>query len=191
MAYLIGIGMRVREIASIILTVMLLLPAIGQAYSIDRDLGVGEYFAAYREANIGWRIEGSFSVSRDIEFFICDASNYTRWIRNESVISFEHSETTSGQLFNFTIPYDSIWYIVFSNIHPTSIVSLEAELFYIDESGTTYTQVRWITQSTIITPLFIGLVLAILSVCIVGIWVSRRSEAQPAVRYEKILPKPS
>jgi len=191
MVCILGIVMRVKKMASIILTVIFLLPIIGQAYSIDRNLGVGEYFAAYRDANTGWRIEGSFSASRDVEFFICDASNYTRWTRNESVISFEHSEATSGQSFNFTIPYDSTWYVVFSNIHPTNIVSLEAELFYIDGAGTTYTLVSWAAQSTIITPLFIGFVLTILGVCILGIWVSRRSEEQPAVRYEKILPKPS
>jgi len=191
MVCLLGIVLRVKERVGIILAVIFLLPVIGQAYSVDRDLGVGEYLAVFRDANTGWRIEGSFSASRDIEFFICDANNYTRWTRNESVISFEHSEATSVQLFNFTIPYDSTWYVIFSNIHPTSIVSLEVELFYIDGSGTTYTQVSWTAQSTIITPLFIGFVLAILSVCILGIWVSRRSEAQPAVRYEKILPKPS
>ena len=186
-----GIVMREKLLGSVVFIVLFLLPIVIQADSIDRDLGVGEYCAAYRNANAGWRIEGSFAVSRDIEFFICDASNYIRWTRNESVEIFEHSEQTSGQSFNFTIPSNSTWYVVFSNIQTNSIVSLEAELFFIDVSGTTYTQFSWLAQSTIITPLFIGFTLAILSVCLLGIWASRRSEAQPSVRYEEILPKPN
>ncbi len=156
------------------LLILFLLPGFVGAFSIDIELVAGEFYAAYRDAEAGWRIEGSFSANDDIEFFICDANNYTRWNRNESVLFFEHSEETSGKSFNFTIPYNSTWYIVFSNIQPFSGVSLEAELFYIDESGTTYTQVSWTAQSTIITPLFIGFALAILSVCILGIWFSRR-----------------
>jgi hypothetical protein len=188
---LLGIVMREKQLGSVMAIVLFLLPVVGQAYSIDRDLGVGECYTAYREAKAGWRIEGSFSVSREIEFFICDASNYTRWIRNESVVFFEHNETTSNQLFNFTIPYDSIWYVVFFNIQTNSIVSLEAQVFFIDGAGTTYTQISWTARSMLITPLLIGFTLAILSVCLLGIWVSRRTEKQPAVRYEEILPKPN
>lgn len=62
--------MRKRELSSYTLLVFFLLPVFTQAFSIDRDLGVGEFYAAYRSADTGWRIEGSFSASNDIEFFI-------------------------------------------------------------------------------------------------------------------------
>lgn len=176
-----------RKLSIVMLLVLFLLPVFVEAFSIDRDLGVGEFYAAYRNADAGWRIEGSFSVNNDIEFFICDVNNYTRWNRNESVLLFEHSEETSGRLFNFTIPYDSTWYVVFSNIQPNSVVSLEAAFFYIDQSDITHTQVTWITQSSIMTPLFVGALFAILTVCLLGIWISRKKEQFPAVKYDKLL----
>lgn len=182
--------MRKRRLGIVMLLVLFLLPVLAQGFDIDRTLGAGEYYAVYRNASAGWRIEGSFSVNNDIEFFICDADNYTRWQRQESVSLFEHSVETTGQMFNFTIPYDSIWYVVFSNVQSQDVISLEAELYYIDQSDTTQTQVTGITQSTILTPMFIGFLLAILVVCLLGIWLSRRSEPHPAVRYEEILPKP-
>jgi len=183
--------MRKRNLSSVMFIVLFFLPVYVEAFSIDRNLSAGEFYAAYRNADSGWRIEGAFTTNSDVEFFICDANNYTRWTRNESVLFFEHDEETSGQSFNFSIPYNSTWYVVLSNIESNSGVSLDAELFYIDQTGITHTQVTEFVQSTIITPLLIGLLVAILSVCLLGIWLSRRSEAQPAVKYEKILPNPS
>ncbi|MBY8998464.1 MAG: hypothetical protein KGD60_12095 [Candidatus Thorarchaeota archaeon] len=182
--------MRKRELSSVTFLVLFLLPIFVQAFSIDRDLGAGEFYAAYRDASTGWRIEGSFSASNDIEFFICDEDNYTRWKRQESAKLHEHSEDTPGQTFNFTIPYDSVWYVVFFNVQSNFVTSLDAEFYYFDQSDIVQTQVSWITQSTIIGPLFIGVLVAVPVVCLLVIWISRRGERFPAVRYEKILPKP-
>ncbi|MHA1965913.1 MAG: hypothetical protein ACXACG_06770 [Candidatus Thorarchaeota archaeon] len=182
--------MRKRRLGSVTFLVLFLLPVFAQAFSIDRDLGVGEFYAAYRTASADWRIEGDFSTSYDIEFFICDADNYTRWIRHDSVVLYEHSEETTDQTFNFTIPYDSTWYVVFSNVQSQSVISLEADLYYIDQSNIVQTQVSWITQSTILSPLFIGFLLAVPVVCLLGIWISRRGKPFPAVRYEEILSNP-
>jgi hypothetical protein len=171
------------------LLVLFLLPVFVQGFSVDRNLGAGEFYTAYRNAETGWRIEGSFSVNRDIEFFICDEDNYTRWKRHETVILHEHSEETTGQTFNFTIPYDSTWYVVFSNVQAQSVNSLEAELYYVDQSDIVQTQVSWIIESTVVTPMLIGFLLVIPIVCLLGIWVSRRSEPFPAVKYNEILSK--
>jgi hypothetical protein len=170
--------------------VLLLLPVFVQAFSIDRDLSAGEFYAAYRDANVGWRIEGSFSINFNIEFFICDEENYTRWERHENAFLYECSKKTLGKSFNFTIPYDSVWYVVFSNVPSKIDVSLKAELYYIDQSDTVQTQVSWFTRSTILTPAFIGFLLIVSAVILFGIWISRRGERFPAIRYEKILPKP-
>jgi hypothetical protein len=173
------------------LLVLLLLPVFIQASSIGRALVAGEFYAAYRDAETGWRIEGSFSTSNHIEFFICDADNYTKWKRDESVFLYEHSEETTGITFNFTIPYDSEWYVIFSNAQSPSRTSLDAEIFYIDQEGIIQTQVSWTVQSTIVTPLFIGLLALFGAICLLSVWVSRRTEQFPAVRYDEILPKPS
>lgn len=71
-----------------------------------------------------------------------------------------------GYIFNFTIPYDSTWYFVFSNVQSQSPISLEAELYYIDLSEITQTQVAWISQTTILTPLLIGFLIAVPVVCL-------------------------
>jgi hypothetical protein len=182
--------MRKKVLSYVLLLVLFLLPVFTQAFSIDRNLGVGEFYAAYRNASAGWRIEGSFSTNTDIEFFICDEDNYTKWKRNESVMLYEHVEETTSKSFNFTIPHDSMWYIVFSNIESQSVVSLDAEFYYVDQSDIVQTQVSWLTQSTILTPMFIGFLLLIPVVCLLGVWISRKSEPFPAVKYDEILSKP-
>jgi hypothetical protein len=182
-----GFVMPKRDLSGAMLIVLFLLPIGAGAFSIDRDLSAGEFYSAFRDADTGWRIEGSFTANRNIEFFICDMNNFTSWTKNESVSYFEHSEATTGQSFNFTIPYNSTWYVVFSNIESDIGISLIAEVFYIDQTGSTQTQVSGFVQSTIITPLFIGLLVAILGVCILGIWAARRSDIQPAVDYGQIL----
>ena len=184
------IVMRKRVLSCVLLLVLFLLPVLIQAFSIERDLGVGEFYAAYRDANTGWRIEGSFSVNNDIEFFICDEENYDRWKRNDSVVLYEHSEETTNQIFNFTIPHDSTWYVVFSNVQSQSAISLDAEIYYLDQSDIVQTQVAWITQSTVLTPVFIGFLLLIPVIGLLGVWMSRKSEPFPAVKYDEILKKP-
>lgn len=183
--------MHKKELSCIVLLVLLSFPVFAQAFGIERYLGVDESYVVYRNADAGWRIEGSFSVNNEIEFFICDAGNYTRWQRHESAVFYEHSVETTGLTFNFTIPYTSIWYAVFSNVQSQDVTNLDAELYYIDQSDITQSQVTWTVQSTIITPLFIGFLVAVLVVCLTGIWLSRRGELQPAVRYDEILPKPN
>ncbi len=187
---LLGVLMRKRELSIVTFLVLFLLPVFAQGFDIDRDLGVGELYSVSRFANTDWRIEGSFSVDSDIEFFICDADNYNKWVNNQTALLYEHQEQVTSYTFNFTIPHDAIWYIIFSNAFSPGIIGLEAELYYKNQAGIAQTQVTWIIQSTIMTPLLIGFILAVLVVCLLGIWMSRRSEPQPAVRYEEILPKP-
>jgi hypothetical protein len=182
--------MRKRDLSSVTLLVLFLLPVFVQAFDIDRNLVSGEFYAAYRNASAGWRIEGAFSSSDGIEFFICDADNFTKWKRGESVFLYEHSEETTGKTFNFTIPYDSEWYVIFSNAQSQFTTSLGAEIYYINQDDIIQTQVSWIVQSTIVTPLFIGFLAVFGSLCLFGVWISRRSEPFPAVKYDEILEKP-
>jgi hypothetical protein len=173
----------------VMLIVLFYLPIFTQASSVNRDLGIGEFYAAYRNASAGWRIEGSLSVNGGIEFFICDAENYAQWVRNESAILYEHNDETTDYGFNFTIPHNSTWYVVFANVQSNTIISLEADLFFRNQLGVAQTPILWTSQSTIITPTLIGFLIAISVICLVGVWISRRGEPFPAVKYEKILPR--
>ncbi|MFW9813091.1 MAG: hypothetical protein ACFFF9_11585 [Candidatus Thorarchaeota archaeon] len=190
MVYLLGAMMYKRRLSSIAFLVLFLFPVFVQAFSVERDLGVGQFIAVYRDADTGWRIEGSFLVSRDIEFFICDVNNYTSWKNHDTVFLYEHNVESAGQTFNFTIPYNSTWYIVFSNTQAEVPINLEADIYYKDQSDTIQAQVSWIIQSTIWTPLSIGFLLLISAFCLLGVWMARRSEPFPAVNYDKILPRP-
>lgn len=46
------------------------------------------------------------------------------------------------------------------------------------------------TGSPFASPLVLGFIVVTIIILIIGIWCARRREAQPAVRYEKILPYP-
>jgi len=183
--------MRKGVLGCTILVVLFLLPIFTQAFSVDRNLVPAEFYAAYRDASVGWRIEGSFSTNNDIDFFICDEGNYTRWERDQSAFLYEHSEATRGKTFNFTMPHDAVWYVVFSNVESVSTASLKAELFFKDLSDIEQTQVTWITRSTILNPAFIAFLFMIPVIGLLGIGIARKRESFPAVRYDEILPKPS
>lgn len=181
--------MRRKILICVPFLILLVLPVFAQGFDIDRNLGVDEFYAVYRSADAGWRIKGSFSTSSNVEFFICDADNYIRWINNENVLLYEHSEVTTGQTFNFTIPHDSTWYVVVLNIYQDDI-SLEANLYYMDLIGNEQAPLTWTAQSLVVTPLFIGFFVAIFAVCLLGISISRGDSSFPAVRYDEILPEP-
>ena len=174
-----------------IFLVLFLLPLPIGALSVDENLNYGEFYGLYREADAGWRIEGSFTTVNDVEFFICDAGNYRHWINNDAAVLYEHQERTTSHTFNLTIQYDAIWYVIFSNSHTASNTSLEAEVRFIDQLSVEQTQVNVITQNLISTPLVLGFIAAGLGLSILGIWWARRREPTPAVRYDEILSKPS
>jgi hypothetical protein len=181
--------LRRRAIGIGILIVMLVLPIVAQATAFALTLHYGEIYGTYIEAKIGWRIEGFVSTDGIVEFFICDASNYDKWINNQTAILYEHSEQTTSSIFNFSIPYDAEWFVIIANSNSQEI-TLDGEINYIDQEGSVKTQVTDFTRSLFASPLVLGFIVIALFVFILGIWCARRKEAQPAVRYEKILPYP-
>lgn len=174
-----------------ILLVLFALPLPTRALSIDTNLQFGEFYGLYRDVDAGGRIEGSFTAVNAIEFFICDAGNYSKWVNNEAAVLFEHDEQTTTHAFNLTIQYDATWYVIFSNSLTTSNNSLNAEIRFVDQLGIEQTQVSVITQNLISTPVVIGFIAAGIGISILGIWWARRREPRPAVRYDEILSKPS
>jgi hypothetical protein len=182
--------MRIR-IASFVAVLMLLSAQPCLALDVNIDLNYGELFGVYRNAESGWRIEGSFEAVNGIEFFICDAGNYSLWIDRQTPILYEHNEQATAHTFNVTVPYNAVWYVIFSNAYITSNNSLEAEIRYIDQFGVEQTQVSEVTENLISTPLVVGFIVAGMVLSIIGIWWARRREPTPAVRYDEILSKPS
>jgi len=182
--------MKKATVSLSIFLILFLFPLPIRALNVNRNLNYGEFYGMYREAEAGWRIEGSFTTINAVEFFICDAGNYRHWINNDAAVFYEHQEQTTAHSFNLTIQYDAVWYVVFSNSYAASNNSLDAQIRFIDELGVEQTQVDVIIQNLISTPIVIGFIAAGIGISILGIWCARRKEPRPAVRYDEILSKP-
>lgn len=173
----VGIAMYKKELSTIALIVLFLLPVASQAFTTQRSLVAGESYAVYRDANAGWKIQGSFVSTNDIEFFICDVSNYTNWRAHEPVVRYNYSESTLGELINFTIPYASVWYVVFSPVGDRGVDSLEVEVNYVDQSDVTQTQVSWVSHNPELDNLMIGFAGALVAIGLIAvlgvIWKTR------------------
>ncbi len=183
--------MKKATLSFAILLVLILLPLPTKSLSVDTELNFGEFYGLYRDGDAGWRIEGSFTTVNAIEFFICDAGNYSNWVNNQVAVLYEHREQAVTHTFNFTTQYDAIWYVIFSNSQTTSNNSLDAEIRFIDQLGVEQTQVNVVNQNLISAPLLIAFIAPSLVLCLLGIWWARKREPSPAVRYDEILSKPS
>ncbi len=166
--------MNKKGLSVITLIILFLLPLASQAFTTEKSLVPGEFCAAYREADAGWRIEGAFVTTNDIEFFICDMSNYTAWRSQGTFVRYNYSDSTLGGLISFTVPYESVWYVVFSDIEVRGIDNMEVEVNYIDQSNVTQTQVSWISQSPEIDILLIGFVGVVAIIGFLGILIVLR-----------------
>lgn len=165
----VGIAMHKRELSTIVLVVLFLLPIASQAFTTQRSLASGESYALYRSAETGWRIEGSFVTTNDIEFFICDAGNYTSWRAHEPVVRYHYNDSTLGELINFTVPYNSVWHVVFSASEDRGVDSLEVDVNYIDQFNVTQTQVSWISHNPELDNLMIGFVVALAAISLIAV----------------------
>ncbi|MFW9834796.1 MAG: hypothetical protein ACFFEK_12425 [Candidatus Thorarchaeota archaeon] len=163
-----------KELSVIAFVILFLLPVASQAFTAERSLVPGESYAVYRAADAGWRIEGTFVTTNDIEFFICDESNYTAWRLHDTFVRYNYTESSLGEQINFTVPYGAVWYVVFSNIQDRGVDGLDIEVNYIDLSNVTQTQVDWISHSPEIDYLLIGFVGALAVIGLFGVLVVLR-----------------
>lgn len=170
----VGIAMYKKELSVIAFVILFLLPVASQAFTAERSLVPGESYAVYRAADAGWRIEGTFVTTNDIEFFICDESNYTAWRLHDTFVRYNYTESSLGEQINFTVPYGAVWYVVFSNIQDRGVDGLDIEVNYIDLSNVTQTQVDWISHSPEIDYLLIGFVGALAVIGLFGVLVVLR-----------------
>lgn len=181
--------MRERMLLVAVLFVFFVSPVMTQALEINVNLGYGELYVVHRNASDDWRVIGSFTADSTIEFAICDSGNYSRWLNNQTPTRYELYVGTSYS-FNFTVPYAGDWYVVFSNGYSSVPNNLDIEVYYIDQTGTTQTQLNTFHQSQVVTPFIVAFITIFTVVCILGIWCARRKEPQPAVRYEELLSVP-
>ena len=170
----VGIDMYKKELSVIAFVILFLLPIASQAFTVERSLVPGESYAVYGTAEAGWRIEGTFVATNDIEFFICDESNYTAWRLHDTSVRYNYTDSSLGETINFTVPYDEVWYVVFSNIQDRGVDGLEIEVNFFDQLNITQTQVDWISNTPEIDYLLIGLVGTLAIICLVGVLVVLR-----------------
>ena len=55
--------MQKKILSCVVFLTLFVLPLSAQAFTIDRNLDAGQFYVAYREASVDWRIEGTFSAS--------------------------------------------------------------------------------------------------------------------------------
>ncbi|MFW9893590.1 MAG: hypothetical protein ACFFFO_15390, partial [Candidatus Thorarchaeota archaeon] len=122
----------------VFIAVIVLSQMSGPAIALDIDVWIDagtHYYVYITDAESGGTIEGDFTVTsgNDVEFFICDADNYDKWINGQSANVYQHRSRTTTYSFEFTIPTDDTWYVVFSNEY--SIITSKHLEGYVDYSA--------------------------------------------------------
>ncbi|MBE0526629.1 MAG: hypothetical protein IH631_06775 [Candidatus Thorarchaeota archaeon] len=67
-----------------------------------------------------------------LDFFICDAANFTQWVSNGTGTGYEINTDMHTLGFEWTVTYDDTWYIVLSNVGGSSNVWVD---YAIDING--------------------------------------------------------
>jgi hypothetical protein len=82
----------------------------------DGALQAGYYIEWHSTIAIGYRVSGNFSVdAHDINFLILNATNYTRWVNNQSYTALVEYSRSAGASFSATIPATGTYYIILDN----------------------------------------------------------------------------
>ena len=109
-----------KSVLLVVLVVVTLAQMSTPVSAIDIDVWInaGTHYTVYiTDAETGGTIDGDFTVTsgNDVEFFICDSDNYDRFLNSLSTSVYLHRSRTTTYSFDFTIPSDDTWYVVFSN----------------------------------------------------------------------------
>ncbi|MCK4278962.1 MAG: hypothetical protein KAW94_00120 [Candidatus Thorarchaeota archaeon] len=111
---------RSRFFPIIILIVIFLLPCFAQAdIAIDIWLDEDEFYEVVVAANVGDVIIGNYTVvdansSAPITFLILDHEGFMDWA-SESIYAFHVYRYRMSYEFEFPVPYNDTWHIVFWN----------------------------------------------------------------------------
>ena len=86
-------------------------------YEIDiwiDALSTHAIYANYEEDGIIY-VDFEVTYGTDVDFFICDSSEYAKLVDGQSYYVYDIHENVGSLSTAFTIPYDDTWYIVFEN----------------------------------------------------------------------------
>ena len=99
----------------------------------DQSISPGAYLYDTFILIAGEEISGYFETVSDaqgLDFFICDAANFTDWDLGFSATGFEVASNMHTYWFSFTAPYTDTWYVVFDNTGGSLYITFDA---FIDE----------------------------------------------------------
>ena len=85
-------------------------------------------------------MNGYFETSEateGLDFFICDAGNFTNWDLGGSATGYEIATNMHTNYFSFTAPYGGDWYAVFDNTGGSTSVTLDVAID-LDTDNTPY-----------------------------------------------------
>ena len=97
----------------------------------DESVAAGLYYSENFALSTGDVISGYFETIVDtqgLDFFICDAANFTNWDLGFSATGFEVATNMHTNYFSLTVPYSDTWYVVFSNAGGTGWVTFDAAI---------------------------------------------------------------
>lgn len=117
---------KVLIISTVIMALMLTIPPISadwvfvtNTYDGTFVIDPGGWYSLHAYRSEGYKAEFDFEViaggNRDIDFFICDAGNYSLWSDGYTAIVYKLHENVVSYTSNFIYPYSDTWYFVFSN----------------------------------------------------------------------------
>ena len=137
------------------------------------------YFSFTAAAN--QKIVFDFTVTAggnlDIDFFICDETNYNVWSSGGVASVYMRRDRTVSLSDEFTLPSGGRWYIVFSNVFSlisTKTVSASIDLYYWEPMGPTY----W--NTVIMASIVVVIIVITIVVIIFLVKRSRRSPVTPS-----------
>ncbi|MCF2137872.1 MAG: hypothetical protein K9W43_11630 [Candidatus Thorarchaeota archaeon] len=73
-----------------------------------------------------------------LDFFICDADNYSEWEAGYSAIVYNKKDNMHTMWISFTTPYTDSWYLVYSNKDGSSTVSFDLGVDINDDNSPYY-----------------------------------------------------
>ena len=72
------------------------------------------FYGNYEEDGVFY-VDFEVTFGTDVDFYICDSSEYTKMVDGQSYYAYDIHENVGSLSTSFTVPYDDTWYIIFSN----------------------------------------------------------------------------
>ena len=115
--------LRVTLFVFVIISVLAISAKPVEALPFDVEetnvwIDASDFYEKHYTFNTGDIVSGYLETddtSMILYFFICDSANFTLWSEGSSASGYEIVEDVHTHYFDFDIPYDDTWYLVYSN----------------------------------------------------------------------------